>query len=414
MFDEKTLLTLANEYPLGFYVCDLDAFDFNYHEFYSAFKRHYDNIKLAYSYKTNYLPALCHRINELGGYAEVVSRMEYDFALLLNVPGEGIVFNGPLKTRDDYIVASRNRSLVNLSEIYEIDLLKDLSSEYKELKHRVGIRCAIHLQGENPSRFGFDVNSEKFQSAVTSISSLPNVELEGLHCHMIPAERRPEDYHEISSRLVEISKQIWGKNGPSFLDMGGGFFSNMSDDLRRQFKIRIPTFSEYGSAITEPFVSSFGRSGGPQLILEPGLALVADTFYYVCKVVDVKRVADKNIALASGSVYNIIPTKSPKNLPLKHIHSNNMSSISITPPIDIVGYTCMEDDYMYRGYNESLKINDLLVFGNVGAYTLVLKPPFINGNVPVLAYREKSDEKEILRREETLEDMIRTYTIDSK
>ncbi|WP_369160313.1 hypothetical protein [Candidatus Thiodiazotropha sp. LNASS1] len=414
MFDDKKLLLMANENPLGFYVCNMDIFDFNYREFYSAFICHYDKIKLAYSYKTNYLPALCQRIKHLGGYAEVVSRMEYDLALLLGVTGEDIVFNGPLKTYDDYILASKHGSLVNLSEAYEVDLLQDLSREYKEIKHRVGIRCAIQLQGEMPSRFGFDVSSEHFHSAINTISNLSNVQLEGLHCHMIPAERRPEDYHEISSRLVEISKQIWGKEGPGFLDLGGGFFSNMSADLRRQFKINIPTFKEYGIAITEPFVSSFGKNGRPQLILEPGLALVADTFKFICKVVDVKRVAGKNTVLVSGSVYNTIPTKSQKNLPLTHIESDSESSLFIEPPIDIVGYTCMEDDYLYRDYDKRLKINDILVFGNVGAYSLVLKPPFINGNVPVFSYRDKSDEKKVLKREETLDDIIRTYEFDSK
>jgi diaminopimelate decarboxylase len=414
MFDDNTLLALANEYPLGFYVCDLDAFDHNYHEFDKAFRQHYDNVKIAYSYKTNYLPALCQRINAMGGYAEVVSRMEYDLAVMFGVTGDNIVLNGPLKTRDDYILASKNNSLVNLSEEYEVDLLKDLSRDYKELVYRVGIRCAIHMQDEKKSRFGFDVNSELFDSVINIISSLPNVRLEGLHCHMIPARRRPEDYHEISRRLVDISKKIWGKEGPGFLDLGGGYFSNMSDDLRRQFKIKIPTFSEYGKAITEPFVSSFGRSGRPQLILEPGLAMVADAIYFVCKVVDIKKVVDRNIALVAGSVYNIMPTKSPKNLPLRNIQTNNENSKSIMPPVDIVGYTCMEDDCLYRGYGENLRINDLLVFGNAGAYTLVLKPPFINGNVPVLAYQKESDEIEVLRREETLTDIIETYTIAQK
>jgi diaminopimelate decarboxylase len=412
MFNDNTLKALASENPLGFYVCDFGVFDRNYRAFHQAFSKHYNNIKIAYSYKTNYMPALCQRINKLGGYAEVVSRMEYDLALKLGVVGSDIIFNGPLKTADDYLYVSKNNSLMNLSEAYEVDIIQRVSRDYKRLRHRLGIRCAINLENETPSRFGFDIKSKQFQSAIQRIQSLPNVELEGLHCHMIPAGRRPEDYQKIAKTLIEESKGIWGKECPGFLDLGGGYFSNMSDELKGQFKIKIPSFAEYGEAITEPFISMFGKRQGPQLILEPGLALVADAFSFVCKVVDVKQVVNRNIALASGSVYNIIPTKSPRNLPLRHVTTGAEQTKSIQPPIDIVGYTCMEDDCMYRGYDKRLNISDVLVFGNVGAYTLVLKPPFINGNVPVYAYREGSGSIDVLKREETLEDIISTYTID--
>ena len=52
------------------------------------------------------------------------------------------------------------------------------------------------------------------------------------------------------------------------------------------------------------------------------------------------------------------------------------------------------------------------MFSNVGAYTLVLKPPFIQGNVPVLAYRRDLDEQVILKRMETLDDIMATFELD--
>lgn len=414
MFNDNTLQILSKQNPRGFYVCDFPAFERNYKKFCQAFRDNYNNVRLAYSYKTNYLPALCQRVDALGGYAEVVSRMEYDLALRLGVAGEDIIFNGPLKTADDYLCAANNNSLVNLSEAYELDILQSLSTDHKRLIHRIGLRCAVNLNNESPSRFGFDVNSELFRSTIRKLQAMQNVVFEGLHCHTIPAERRPEDYQKISRSLIDLSRWIWGSEGPGFIDMGGGYFSNMSDDLKSQFKINIPSFSEYGDAITEPFVSSYGKQQGPQLILEPGLALVADAFYFICRVVDIKQIVNRNIALASGSVYNIMPTKSRKNLPLRHIREDRRQLKSMEPPIDIVGYTCMEDDCMFQGYDKCLRVNDLLVFGNVGAYTLVLKPPFIYGNVPVYACYEDSDRCDLLKREETIDDIINTYTINQK
>jgi diaminopimelate decarboxylase len=72
----------------------------------------------------------------------------------------------------------------------------------------------------------------------------------------------------------------------------------------------------------------------------------------------------------------------------------------------------MEDDILHRGHDRSIFAGDVLVFENVGAYTLVLKPPFIQGNVPILAKRANSNEPEILRRAETLSDLLVSYVVD--
>jgi hypothetical protein len=52
---------------------------------------------------------------------------------------------------------------------------------------------------------------------------------------------------------------------------------------------------------------------------------------------------------------------------------------------DIVGSSCMESDCLYRGYQGELKPGDYVVFDNVGAYTNVLRPPFINPAPPILS-----------------------------
>ena len=54
---------------------DTQQFKKNYNELMNAFKEIYNNFNIAYSYKTNYTPKLCKVVNELGGYAEVVSDM---------------------------------------------------------------------------------------------------------------------------------------------------------------------------------------------------------------------------------------------------------------------------------------------------------------------------------------------------
>ena len=93
----KILNTLCRKYGDSFYLLDYDRFAKNYDEFLKAFTKFYPKTILAYSYKTNYTPKLCKIINEKGGFAEVVSEMEYDLAIKIGVNPQNIIVNGPYK-----------------------------------------------------------------------------------------------------------------------------------------------------------------------------------------------------------------------------------------------------------------------------------------------------------------------------
>jgi len=52
-----------------------------------AFTTRYPKVQFAWSYKTNYLDAVCRIYHQMGSWAEVVSGFEYDKALHNGVPG---------------------------------------------------------------------------------------------------------------------------------------------------------------------------------------------------------------------------------------------------------------------------------------------------------------------------------------
>ena len=77
--------------------------------------------RVAYSYKTNYLPAICAVLHEEGAWAEVVSGLEYELARSLEMPPEEIIFNGPYKTREELQTALGQGSLVNIDNFDELE-----------------------------------------------------------------------------------------------------------------------------------------------------------------------------------------------------------------------------------------------------------------------------------------------------
>ena len=138
--------------------------------------------------------------------------------------------------------------------------------------------------------------------------------------------------------------------------------------------------------------------------------MVADTFQFVSKVIDVKSNFGYSTALLTGSVYNVRPTKSSRNLPVSLIRGRGARR-HVRGPLDFVGYTCMEDDILHRGFQGTVSVGDFVVFDNVGAYTFVLKPPFILPSPPVLAAVNEGSEIVQVRRQETFDDVFATYNI---
>ena len=75
--------------------------------------------------------------------------------------------------------------------------------------------------------------------------------------------------------------------------------------------------------------------------------------------------------------------------------------------VDFVGYTCLEQDVIYSGYNGNLGIGDIVEIYNVGGYSIVDKPPFIHPDIP--SYMLLNDNVSCIKREQTLEDIFAPY-----
>ena len=73
-------LQLIKEYGSPLYVFHDAEFIENYEHLCRAMREYYPNYNPGYSYKTNYTPHICKLVKRLGGFAEVVSDMEYSVA----------------------------------------------------------------------------------------------------------------------------------------------------------------------------------------------------------------------------------------------------------------------------------------------------------------------------------------------
>ena len=406
----QLLRELENLHGDAFYLLDLEIFKENYLEFLGAFRAIYPKSNIAYSYKTNYTPRLCQSVDALGGYAEVVSIMEYDLALQIGVDPSRIIFNGPYKQEADIEKALLAGSIVNLDSFSEVALVEAIARRAPDQNMTVGLRCNFDLATQDISRFGFDVEGEEFKDAFGILGRLSNCQIGGLHCHFSTSNKDLGSYALRAKKMLALVADYFGDTYPQFINLGGGYFSKMPAEFKKQFAYPIPTFQEYATAIAPQFREAFPNDSGPELILEPGTAVTANIMEFVAKVISLKTVRSRSVALCTGSIHNIKPTLHKKNLPMQVVSSNGKSeSEKSGHPIDIVGYTCMEHDCLFNGYEGTLNLGDYVIFDNVGAYTTVMKPPFIRPCPAMISYDPELQKFEVIKRREEFSDVFSTY-----
>lgn len=388
-FNHYKMKELEGDYGSSFYIFDVEKLRENYQKLMLAFKSRYENFIIGYSYKTNYLPFLCKELSKLGTYAEVVSRLEYDLALKIGVEPGKIIFNGPLKSKDDIFYALNHESMVNIDSKYELEYVKDFAKIQSNRQVKIGIRLNFDIShggvsylqdGYQVSRFGICVENGNLQTLLAEINEVRNISVVGLHGHFSTKNRCLETYKKITQTLCQISKDI-SNNQIEYIDIGGGIYG----ELPRIFQKKAPTFDDYAEVICEIMNKEFlDQKRMPALILEPGISLVANVFYFVAKVIDVKNIQDHIFVLVDGSVHNVKPTMHKNIMPMRIIRRKEGTLGKRV--FNIVGFTCMEKDYLaYEIYDALPQRDDYIIFENVGAYTIVFNPPFIKERPPIIA-----------------------------
>ncbi|MDB2074979.1 alanine racemase [Clostridium paraputrificum] len=383
-----------------FYVFDKEEFINNYHELENAMKKVYPKYALSYSYKTNYTPYICNLVKTLGGYAEVVSDMEYTLAKKIGYSNDRIVYNGPAKGEclEEHLL---NNGIVNIDSVDEAKQIIHIANQHFKHQFKVGIRINLDVGADFISRFGLAPESEDLKNVIDLLSDCKNISVVGLHCH-ISRNRGIEAWGKRAEIMLNAADK-YIKGIPEYISLGSGMFANMADELKKQFN-EVPTYEEYAKVTMKPFAEHY-KDQMPIVFTEPGTTVVARYINFVTKVLSIKNVRGRKMAVMDGSYLNLGEICTMKKLPVEKLNINDKNDCE---SIDIMGYTCLEQDLMYENYKGKLMAEDILVFGNVGGYSIVSKPQFIKPNCSMVSVEEDGTIIEIMR-EETFDDVFSKF-----
>jgi diaminopimelate decarboxylase len=399
MISYEQLQKISQDYGNSFYTFDTEQLKVNIETFTKCFTQRYPKVEIAYSYKTNYIPYVLEIIDSLEITPEVVSEMEYDLATSIGANLQEIIYNGPVKNRASLSKAIINQSRINVDSLDELNLIVEVLAETQVNSLEVGIRCNFSANGTTVSRFGIDVKSQEFEKAIQMIKDNKVLKLSGLHCHL--PDRDIDSVEWRTNQLLETALKTF-KNAPKFLDFGGGFFGNDFATPRED----AVSFVDYARVITNLVKSAYpSPDDQPWIILEPGTALVANTMNYWTRVVAVKKIESRPIAVVDGSIHELSPNGRQSRNPTFHVQLDP-STDTPSEPWHVVGYTCIEDDYLSKNYLSQISKDDFLGYSHVGSYNIVMKPPFIRPASAVLELDRNGEVLNVFREAQTTENIF--------
>jgi len=277
-----------------------------YRRLHDVMKMHYPNIEMAWSYKTNYLGAVCSIFHQEGAKAEIVSGMEYEMAKRLGIPGKDIIFNGPGKRADEITAAVKDGVTLHIDHMDELYLIERIAQEL-DIVPEVAIRVNMET-GISPAwtRFGFNFENGEAFRAVQRLHSGKALKLVGLHTHIGTFILDAQAYYYAAKALLDLAQKLEDELHivVGYIDLGGGFASqNTLLGSYTPGEFASPSFDQYAEAIGKAFNEShFAGVHVPKLILETGRALVDEAGYLVSSVLGKKNLptGERAVILDAG------------------------------------------------------------------------------------------------------------------
>ncbi len=374
-----------------------------------AFEVRYGNVSHGWSYKTNYISAVCNIMHQEGSLAEVVSAFEYEKARQLGVPGEKIIFNGPNKTRIILERAIADSAQINIDHLDELHLIESVASAQGRVAS-VGLRLNFDTGFSEPwSRFGFNIETGQAHQAAKEVVLSEHLRLKGLHSHIGTFILEPRAYSEQVKIMCKFMRDLEGREEVCIdtIDLGGGLPShNALQGIYLPTDQVVPSIGEYAEAICNTLVEETmyrtrTNRPMPKLVIESGRAVADDAQVLLTSVVGRKRLPDGRQAAILDAGTNLLFTAYWYN------HKVELAAPCRGLPEETVLYgpLCMNIDVVRNSIQlPPLQVGDTMVISPTGAYNNTQWMQFIEYRPNVVLVHE-SGEVSVIREAENLEVM---------
>ncbi len=352
---------IKEKYGTPLYVYDRETIEKQYEKLEEEFSKRYNNFSVSYAVKANPNPSIAEVLVEKGAGLDCASMAEIDLALKLDVTSEKIIYTTPFNTEEELEYAVSKDVTVNLDAVYLLDKMSE-TPERVSFRIDPGIgKGDFGLVLGGGSKFGI---SEEEAIKGYKKAKERGVERFGIHMMTGSGILDPEYFGEAAAKLLEIAGKIKEETGIEFefIDIGGG----LGIPYRPEEKAL--DIEETAEKTVEKFKQGLDKHGleSPELRIEPGRYLVAQSGILLSKVVGVKQKQKEFIGIDTGMNHFIRPMLYDAYHEV--LVANDLERETGSKK-DVVGQVCENTDVVAEERElPELVEDDLVAIMDVGAY----------------------------------------------
>ncbi|MEP7105481.1 MAG: diaminopimelate decarboxylase [Chloroflexota bacterium] len=366
-----------------------------------------------YSAKAFASPQFLRVVADAGLGLDVVSAGELNLALRSGFPAERIYFLGNNKSREDLAAAYEAGVTLVVDGFHEFDLLQSVVPAGQRLRAEVrlapGVRPDTHeyiATGQLDSKFGFSVESGAARQAVERALGHDRLELVGLHSHIGSQIFDLRGHVAAMAIMLDLVAELKRDLGyaPRRLGAGGGLgIAYTSEDDP-------PTPREFVATLRAALEGGCAARGLPlpELVVEPGRSLAGPAGIALYTVGAIKEIPGVRtyVAVDGGMGDNIRPKLyGARYEPIK-VDDPEPSDAALQT-VTIAGKYCESADILVTDARlPALRPGDLIALPAAGAYCLAMASNY-NGMPRPAVVMLRDGEARLIRRRETLEDLLR-------
>jgi diaminopimelate decarboxylase len=398
-------IALAEQYGTPLYVTSEDRVVEQFESYKRALGSRYPKVQVLYAAKANGNLALIRALAQRGAGADVFSGGELDLALRAGMQPEKLLFNGSSKTPAELRLAVGKGvrvSLDSLDELRQLDAIAGAAGKTAEVSFRVN--PALHVPthpkiatGLATSKFG--IPHQEIPAAYREAMACRNIRPVGIHCHIGSQILDIEPFVRAAEVMVRIAKELTEMGVKlEFIDLGGGLGIPYRHDTDPA-----PAAEDYAARVVPVFRAGVEAAGiSPELWVEPGRSLVADSTVLLTRVNSTKK-AHKRFANVDAG-FNLLIRPAMYDAYHEIIAAGKADALPDTE-YTVTGPICETGDILAPDRNlPELSAGDILAVLDAGAYGYAMSSQY-NSRPRCPEVLIRGTQAALMRRGETICDI---------
>jgi len=389
---DKDLYSLAEKYGTPFFLIDEATLRLKVSEIEQAFADFKGAFRVAYSVKANFNPSVIRTFVSEGILFDLTAPAELEFMLRAGGSPDSVIYTSITETAAEYeeVLKQGVRKVVVASYNGLVNLTEAATKAGAEVSAMVRVNPEVQVHAElrgsmGQGKFGvqFDGARDSAMAVLSRLLRTPGLKFEGFHFHLGSQIEDTSCYAEAIEKLeafiLEARKQL-GEFNVGTIDIGGG--------LPASYGKKVPSPRDLGARVVGQ-LNSLSESIGEKftLVAESGRFLTAESTVMVSRVVNVKDFGENKYVYVDAGYHVLLDSALLKHeYPVEVVPGGKASQQKVV----LVGRLCDPLDVFPTSSRSKLggvEVGKLVIFRDVGAYSIVMNMPFHSQPRPYIVMR---------------------------